>query len=55
MTQVPNAAPEPGDLDAACTPTFESEEVEQYYQDGVLPRAEADIYDVLFATGFAQE
>ena len=55
MTQATNAAPEPVDPDAACTPTFESEEVEQYYQDGILPRSEADIYDVLFSTGFAQE
>jgi hypothetical protein len=55
MTQAPNATPEPVDPDAACTPTFESEEVSQYYQEGVLPRSEADVYDVLFATGFAQE
>ena len=56
MTQAPpNAAPEPVDPDAASSPAFESEEVLQYYEDGLLPRSEADVYDVLFSTGFAQE
>ncbi len=55
MTQVSNAQPEPVDPDAACAPTFESEEIAQYYEDGVMERPAADIYDVLYSTGFAQE
>lgn len=55
MTLTQNAQQEPMDQDAACVPTFESEEVAQYYEDGMMERPAADVYDVLYTTGFVRE
>jgi hypothetical protein len=55
MDQTQNAQEGPANPDAACAPTFESAEVAQYYEDGVMERPAADVFDVLYSTGFAQE
>jgi hypothetical protein len=46
---------DPANPDAASAPVFASEEIAQYYADGVMERPAADIFDVLYSTGFAQE
>lgn len=55
MTLTQNAPQEPVDPDAACEPLFGSEEIAQSYENGLLGRSEADVFDVLYSTGFAQE
>ncbi len=53
MDDTQNAQNAPVDPDAASEPSFASPEVAQNYEDGLIGRPEADVYDVLYATGFA--
>lgn len=55
MEQTQNTQEDPVNPDAACVPTFECEEIAQYYGDGLMERPAADVFDVLYSTGFAQE
>lgn len=55
MTLTQNANPEPIDPDAASEPIFEDAEIALFYAEGLMERPVADVYDVLYTTGFAKE